>query len=82
MMPFDIFAAMDLRPACDAWTNIEHPELFRRVFIHRPWMIGQRRARADERHVAPKDVDELRQFVDARDADDSADACHAGVVLP
>ena len=44
-------------------------------------MIRERRARTDERHVAAENIDELRQFVDARGADDLADAGDARVAL-
>ena len=49
-------------------------------------MIGRARGdrmrpRADERQIAPEDdVEELRQLIERRFADEAADACHTRVV--
>src|SRR5262245_62913259 len=43
-------------------------------------LVRQRRARTDQRHVAAKRVDELRQLVEARLAQDAADRRYPGVV--
>lgn len=38
------------------------------------------RARTDNRHLAPQDVDQLRQLVDARLAIEATKACHARII--
>src|SRR5206468_2480246 len=42
-------------------------------------LVGDRRARADEAHVALEDVPELRQLVEARLAEPRTDARHARI---
>ena len=55
------------------------PELvLRRVALDEVELL---RPRADDRHVAAQDVDQLRQLVDARPAQHPADARHARVGL-
>ena len=79
--PRDLFPAVDLRPARHARPHVEHPFLVLGILFVRPGVIGQSRTRSDERHVAFEDVDQLRQLVDARGADDSADTCNPAVAL-
>ena len=72
-VPLDVFPAVDLGPACDARSHLKHPEFFLGVLVDRPGMVGERRARADEAHVAFQNIDGLRQLVDRRGADDPSD---------
>ena len=80
-VPLDVFPAVDLGPACDARSHLKHPEFFLGVLVDRPGMVGERRARADEAHVAFQNIDGLRQLVDRRGADDPSDLRHAAVAF-
>lgn len=75
IVPFDRLASVDLSPAGDAGTNVEHVELLRRVSIVGPGMISQGRPRPDQGHVALEDVDELGQLIDGSCPEDSPDLC-------
>ena len=80
-VPLDVFPAVDLCPACDARSHFKHPEFFLGVLVDRPGMVGERRARADEAHIAFQNIDGLRQLVDRRGADDPSDLRHAAVAF-
>ena len=62
-------AAVDLRPAGDPGLDREAAALALRVLrdLHR-----DRRARADDRHLAAQHVDEVRQLVERRAAQERA----------
>src|SRR5262249_34693271 len=70
----------DLRPARDAGLHamtdaVVRDLLQQTVDEHRPF-----RARADEAHIAFQHIEELRDLVDPRAADEAADACDAAIV--
>src|SRR5262245_7670145 len=54
--------ALDLPQARQTGPHTESPAL---PTIVLPDFVGNRRARADNRHVSAEDVDELRKFVEA-----------------
>ena len=70
-------AAADLPEAGHPGLDREALEPVRRVVLD---LVGDRRARADERHVAAQHVPQLRQLVEARLAQEAPDARDARVV--
>src|SRR5437879_10152864 len=52
-----------LPKACDPWFCFEHAPTMPQIVLLA--LISQRRPRPDQRHVAFKNVDELREFVEA-----------------
>src|SRR5207245_3766549 len=79
LVPRELRAAVDLRPARDAGLHLQPARLPRRVALD---LVAQRRPRADQRHLAAQDVPELRQLVEgepAQHAPDSRDARLAAV---
>src|SRR5882672_7004784 len=72
----DLAAARNLPQARDAGLHVETATLPGLVLVG---LLGQRRAWADEAHVALDHVDELRQLVDRRRAQPLADARDARV---
>ena len=71
-------AAVDLRPAGQAGPDGEPLPLAVRVVVD---LDLQRRARPDQRHLAAQDVDQVRQLVDRRAAQERADARDPRVAL-
>src|SRR5262249_14289587 len=60
-LPGDPGAALDLGPAGDPGADLVAPPLPRRVVVD----LGRdRRARADDRHLAAQDVDQVRDLVE------------------
>src|SRR5262249_11392096 len=69
----------NLPQACQTWTN---PQINRIVaLLVLAQCLMNDRARADQTHVTAKNIDELRQFVDAGDAQKAADSGRARIVL-
>ena len=68
--PADGVASVTLRPAADARSHLMAARLFGGVERQ---VLYQQGARADERHVAFEDVDELGQLVDGGGADEATD---------
>ena len=73
---------MHLRPAGDAGANVKHMKLFFRVLLHRPRVIGQRRARSDNGHITDNNIDELRKLINAGCPNNLSHLCHARVAIP
>jgi hypothetical protein len=67
IVPGQVRAPVDLRPAGDAGQHCVTPPLFHRVARD---VSHQQRPRTDEAHLAAKDVDELRQLVETGPADE------------
>src|SRR5205823_4107352 len=57
LVPRQPSATVDLRPAGDSRLDVEPPALPRRVALD---LVRERGARADEAHIAPNDIPELR----------------------
>src|SRR5512147_2453558 len=74
--------AVDLRPAGDTRLHFVPPMIAADQLRVLLVVFDRVRSRTDHRHVAPEDVEQLREFVEARNAKDSADARDARVVLP
>src|SRR5262249_41248868 len=73
-VPIDGVPAVHLSPAGDARLNLMATHLFGTV----PWQVLlQKRPRADETHLPPKHVDQLRKFIQACAAQEATDACQA-----
>ena len=60
---YDRVPPVDLRPASDAGQHLMPPVLLRRVVRQ---VFHEQRTRSHQRHVAPHDVPQLRQFIEAR----------------
>ena len=71
-------AAVDLRPAGDAWLHVETMQLLLVVGVD---LVAEGRPRPDHRHVAAHDVPELRQLIDADPPQHTTRACDASVAL-
>ena len=63
LRPFDLVAPVDLRPAGDAWKDVEPSAVVLAVVRSLLDEIG---SRPDEAHLTANDVQELRQLVQAR----------------
>src|SRR5205807_2023729 len=61
VVPGQCRAAIDLGPAGDPRLHLEPATLARRVALD---LVGKGRSRADQAHLAPHDVPELRQLVE------------------
>lgn len=57
-------------------------ELFFCILLHRPRVIGQRRARPYNGHIADNNIDELRKLINAGRPNQLSHLCHARVALP
>src|SRR5947208_8420316 len=78
LVPGQASPAVDLRPARDSRLDVEPTPLARCVALH---LIRQRRTGADQAHVPPRDVPELRQLVDRETAQDAPDTRDARVAF-
>jgi hypothetical protein len=74
--------AVDLRPAGDARQHVVAPRIARDLLLVFAIVRERVRARADQRHVALDDVDELRQLVDVPFAQGSPETRDARIVAP
>src|SRR5579862_8960989 len=69
LRPAETRAAVHLRPAGDAGLDVEPVPLTIVVLLD---LVAERRARADQRHVAADDVPELRQLVERKPPEQAA----------
>src|SRR5262249_2379765 len=77
LLPGDAGAALDLGPAGDARADLVAAALVRRVIDH----LGRdRRAGADDRHLAAQDVEQVGDLVERGAAQDAAGSGDARVV--
>ena len=74
LFPRERVAPVDLRPAGDPRTHVVTPRLTRRV---EGQIFHQQRPRTHETHVAPQDVVELRQLVEAGRTQPTPEGRHA-----
>ena len=73
--------AVDLRPAGQAGLHLVAQHVLRNAVLELLDEVRALGARADDRHVAPEDVPELRQLVEVRPPEEAAERRHARVVL-
>src|SRR5436190_5668318 len=78
LVPRQLCAAVDLRPPGDTGPHFEAAPLTRRIPLY---LIRKRGAGADQAHVAPHDVPQLRQLVDREPAQHAAGAGDARIAL-
>src|ERR687887_2433174 len=78
VLPRQLRATVDLRPARQARLDLEPAALSRRVALD---LVGKRRARADQAHLPAQDVPELRDLVEREAAQKAADARDPRVAL-
>ena len=71
LLPGDAGAALDLGPAGDPGPDLVAAVLARRVVVD---LGGDRRARADDRHLAAQDVDQVGDLVERGAAQEAAGA--------
>src|SRR5260221_304807 len=71
LLPRDPGAAVNLRPAGDTRPEVEAPALARRVELD---LGRQGRARPDDPHLSPQDVEQVRQLIEGEAAQEPADA--------
>src|SRR6266850_1219049 len=71
VLPRQSVAPADLSEPCKARTNLVTARLPARIPIE---VLRQKRARADEAHVAPEHVEQFGNFIDARLAEPATDA--------
>ena len=71
LLPGDPGAALDLGPAGDPRAHLVAAVLARRVVLD---LGGDRRARADDRHLAAQDVDQVGDLVERGAAQEAAGA--------
>src|SRR5439155_23889406 len=68
LVPRELRASVHLRPAGQARLDLEPAALARGVLVD---LVAERRARADQAHVAEDDVPELGQLVEREPAEDA-----------
>ena len=71
LLPGDAGAALDLGPAGDPGQDLVAAALARGVVVD---LGGDGRARADDRHLAAQDVDQVRDLVERGAAEEAAGA--------
>ena len=81
-VPLDVFSAVDLRPPGNARPHIEHMPLRVCILLNGPGVIGERGPWPDQAHVAPQNVDQLRQLVKAGRPKHFPHFCHAVIPCP
>ena len=81
LRPRHFLAAVNLRPACDAGTEVEHMLLMLGVLGILPRVICKCRARSYPCHIALEYVYHLGQLIDAGLAEDIAHLCDARVIV-
>src|SRR5579859_4295569 len=72
-------AAIDLPESGDSWFDLEHTATVPGLI--RLQLIGNRRARPNQRHVTLQHVDELGELVQTGLADEPADTCDTRILL-
>ena len=77
LLEVELAASVDLHGARDPGPHLEAKALRLPVALHQPDLLG---ARADEAHVAPEDVEQLRELVEARASQEAPDARDARIV--
>ncbi len=74
-------AAVNLRPAGDARPDVVAPRIERDALLVFMIVRQRERPRADQRHVAGEDIEELRNLVDVPAPQEAADAGQPRIVL-